>query len=99
MTPDMIPMKRCASCGRERRAHELVDERAVCADGSDFHPVTIEWASFQRVEMERAEEIYDRCPNVDRTAGLPVPFDDAMPMSRQRCIDQAKVAIWTGRTA
>lgn len=96
MRDDMAPMKRCACCGKARREHEFVGERAICADGMDYHPVTTNWAEFQRAEMERAEEIYDRSPNIDRMTGLPVPFEDAMPQTRQRCIDQAKVDRWTG---
>lgn len=99
MTPEMMPMKRCSSCGKVRREHEMIGDRAICADGADYRPVTINWAEFQRTEMEGAEEIYDRLPNIDRMTGLPVPFEDAMSTSRQRCIDQAKVDRWTGVSA
>lgn len=96
MTPEMLPMKRCGGCGEVRRDHDFVRERVICRDGADYHPVTMEWAGFQRSEMERAEAIYDRCPNIECASGLPVPFEDAMPQTRQRCIDQAKVEFWTG---
>ena len=95
MTPEMEPMKRCASCGKERRVHEGL----ACADGGAFKPVTIQWAGFQAEQMAAAEAIYDRRPNIDRMTGLPVPFEDAMTQTRDRCIKQASVEKWTGRAA
>lgn len=52
MTPDMEPMKRCASCGKERRLHDGFD----CADGGRFKPVTIQWAGFQAEQMAAAKD-------------------------------------------
>lgn len=92
MTPDMEPMKRCARCGEEQRIHV----GGECAAGGLFNPVTIQWAGFQAELMAAAEAIYDRCPNIHRASGLPVPFEDAMPETRERCVKQATVEKWTG---
>ena len=94
MTPAMEPMKRCARCGKKRRDHQ---EDGLCPnERGKFNPVARVWADFQRPWMEKAEEIYDRCPSIDRQSGLPVPFEDCAPETAHRCVKQASVEIWTG---
>jgi hypothetical protein len=95
MIAAMEPMKRCARCGKTRREHE---EDGLCPnERGKFNPVIKVWADCQRPLMEKAEEVYDRCPNIQRATGLPVPFEDCMPQTAQRCVEQASVEIWTGR--
>lgn len=92
MTPEMQPLKRCARCGEVQRLHD----EGRCATGEAYHPVTFNWAQCCAEENVAAERIYDRCPNIDRFTGLPVPFEDAMPQTRDRCFKQASVEKWTG---
>ena len=91
----MEPMKRCARCGKTRREHEA---DSLCPnEQGKFNPVTKNWCEAQRALMAKAEEVYDRCSNIHRASGLPVPFEDCMTMTAQRCVEQASVEIWTGQ--
>lgn len=97
MTTQLSPLKRCARCLAYHIEHARDGDRYLCPNGAgEFNPVTVNWAEFQRPVMEKAEEIYERRPMIHRGHGLSVPFEDATPEVHGRCVEQAKVEIWTG---